>query len=191
VLDPNGVTVYNKERTVFTPAYAETDVPESFSFVSPSDGSHKLYAEILTLYTPHPSALQQFNVISVFEPILPPLPAKQCALVVHVIDLFGMNAPDLPIEIVRISDGKVMAKLTTGSSGLTDMVKLPKGVYTVDVYKDGVLQLSSTLTLEEDTSIQLQIGIPIILTFARMIIILLIVIIVILLLFIRRQHKKK
>jgi len=187
VVDPNLQTVYSKERTVFTPAYAETDVTESFSFQASSDGNYRIYSEILTQYTPHPSAQQQFTVTTSYPPVFPTPKPTQYALVVHVVDLFGMNAPDLTVKIVRVSDGKLMATLTTDASGLTDMVKLPKGQYSVDVYKDDVLQLQTLITLTEDTTTRIQIGIPVVLTFTRFLIILLIAIILILLYMMKKK----
>lgn len=186
VIAPGGTSVYSKQKTVFTPAYAETNVSESFSFNSETDGSHNLYAEILTTYTPHPQAAQSFGVSGLPGfPFFPPT-LKKYALVVQVVDLFGMNAPDLTVKVM--SDSKVLYTLVTDSAGLTEMVSLPKGQYTINVYINNLLQLQQTLTLEADTSARLQIGIPILLTFARIIIILLVIIVVVLLLLYRRKR---
>jgi 5-hydroxyisourate hydrolase-like protein (transthyretin family) len=98
-------------------------------------------------------------------PFVPPLPPVTYSLHVHIVDLFGMNAPDLTVKIWRISDGALMATLKTDKNGLTEPVKLPAGQYSVEIYKDEKLQLQQIITLNKDTTLEIQIGIPVAIPF--------------------------
>jgi hypothetical protein len=81
------------------------------------------------------------------------------------VDLFGMNAPNLTVKIWRISDGALMATLKTDKNGLTEPVKLPAGQYSIEIYKDEKLQLQQIITLNKDTTLEIQIGIPVAIPF--------------------------
>jgi hypothetical protein len=76
-----------------------------------------------------------------------------------------MNAPDLTVKIWRISDGALMATLKTDKNGLTEPVKLPAGQYSIEIYKDEKLQLQQIITLNKDTTLEIQIGIPVAIPF--------------------------
>ena len=124
-------------------------------------------------------------------PIIPP---KLYSLVVHVVDLFGQNAPGLTVKIIRIIDEKeqLVAELTTGAEGTTDAVELPKGTYRIEVYKDNVFQLSKTVTLTEPSVVRIQIGIPVVLTFPVLLLMSLAILILLLCIFyviLRRRRR--
>jgi uncharacterized membrane protein len=77
-----------------------------------------------------------------------------------------MNAPDLTVKIWRTSsESKLMATLKTDKNGLTEPVKLPAGQYSVEIYKDEKLQLQQIITLNKDATLEIQIGIPVVITF--------------------------
>jgi 5-hydroxyisourate hydrolase-like protein (transthyretin family) len=98
-------------------------------------------------------------------PAVPPIPPLTYSLHVHIVDLFGMNAPDLTVKIWRISDGALMATLKTDKNGLSEPVKLPAGQYSIEIYKDEKLQLQQIITLNKDTTLEIQIGIPVAIPF--------------------------
>jgi 5-hydroxyisourate hydrolase-like protein (transthyretin family) len=101
-----------------------------------------------------------------FVPAIPPIPPPTYSLHVHIVDLFGMNAPDLTVKIWRTSsESKLMATLKTDKNGLSEPVKLPAGKYSVEIYKDEKLQLQQVITLNEDATLEIQIGIPVVITF--------------------------
>jgi 5-hydroxyisourate hydrolase-like protein (transthyretin family) len=100
-----------------------------------------------------------------FVPPIPPIPPLTYSLHVHIVDLFGMNAPDLTVKIWRISDGTLMATLKTDKNGLSEPVKLPAGQYSIEIYKDEKLQLQQIITLNKDATLEIQIGIPVAIPF--------------------------
>jgi hypothetical protein len=114
--------------------------------------------------------LQQLSLTKTLQlppaPFVPPLPPVTYPLSVHIVDLFGMNAPDLTVKIWRISDGALMATLKTDKNGLTEPVKLPAGQYSIEIYKDEKLQLQQIITLNKDTTLEIQIGIPVAIPFS-------------------------
>lgn len=123
----------------------------------------------------------------VIPPPLPPIIHKY-PLTVHVIDLFSMNAPDLTV-LIKDSTGTIIANLTTHADGKTDPITLAKGTYTVEIYKDNKFQLSQLVHLTEETTLTLQIGIPIIITFTHIAIIaLIIIILLIIILYKKKKH---
>jgi len=101
-----------------------------------------------------------------FVPAIPPIHPPTYSLHVHIVDLFGMNAPDLTVKIWRTSSSStLMATLKTDKNGLSEPVKLSAGQYSIEIYKDEKLQLQQIITLNEDATLEIQIGIPVVITF--------------------------
>lgn len=113
------------------------------------------------------------------------------SLAVHVIDLMGFNAPDLTVKMIRVSDGVVIDTSKTDPAGISKVVRLPKGDYRIEIWTPIGLQLQMELPLKKDSIITIQIGIPVIFDFTRLIISLLIAIIIIILAIIIYRRRKK
>jgi len=118
------------------------------------------------------------------EVALPPPPPppptfipKKYTLLIQVLDLFSMKAPNLDVFITDQATGKRIAELKTDFEGKTEPIKLRAGTYIADIYYQNKLQYSQTIILKEDTTLTIQIGIPIVITFTHIILILLTIII--------------
>jgi len=110
---------------------------------------------------------------------IPPL-NESYSLAVHVVDLMGLDAPDLTVKIIRASDDVVIDTSKTDPAGMSKVVRLPKGDYRIEVWTPSALQLQIELPLQKDSVITMQTGTSVLFTFILLIIILLIVIIIIL-----------
>jgi len=103
-------------------------------------------------------------------PTIPP-PPKKFTLLLQVFDLFNMKAPNLNITITDQITAQVVAQLTTDAEGMTPPVLLKAGTYVIDIYYQSKLQYSQTIILKGDTTLRVQIGIPIVITFTQIILI--------------------
>lgn len=121
-------------------------------------------------------------------PFVYPRAKKAYILHVHVLDLFNLDASDLDI-IIKSSTGEVVATSKTKTDGTTPAIPLKEGSYIIEIYQDDRFQLSQTVLLEEDTTLTIQIGIPVAITFTQLGIVALIVLGVLLYLIKRRKHE--
>jgi uncharacterized membrane protein len=102
-----------------------------------------------------------------------------------------MNAPDLTVKIWRISsESKLMATLKTDKNGLTEPVKLPAGQYSVEIYKDEKLQLQQIITLNEDATLEIQIGIPVAIPFNIITLAIIVATLMLALIYITKRRKR-
>jgi hypothetical protein len=180
----NWVYVSNGEAYVYNPG--ETYDLAAFPVMNKTVFTDYLFNNVSYPYNPFAFLPNASGIVIVnFAPIVipPPIPVPPpgisvpispsigvYALAVHVTDLFNWNAGGLTV-VIKDVNGQVVTQSTTSSDGLTEPVTLPAGTYTIDIYQNNVFQLEKSLSLTASTIVQMQVGIPVAISWAEIILI--------------------